>query len=560
MVKCSIAKTLTMKHFTGFQDMLFYSCPVPPEEREKLDAFLLLLEKSNAWKYLNGCNTEVEPGRPKIDECKLFAAVLYCFVLGKASLREIETACSTDLRIIYLTGQVNPSASSFSRFITSLIPKLSTIFPAIMKAIFRTYSVPMNTLFLDGSKFEANANKYKFVWKPTTLHIRLSEKVANLLGLMHLGSDLPSQGIISSKLIMRKIDEAEKITPDTVAGGEKALKEMRSQLSQYFMKSLEYEEKETICGENRNSYYKTDHDATAMCLKDDYYSGLGSNMHAAYNTQILVSNGFIVSYYVSQDRSDTRTLANAIEQFHKWYGRYPEKLCADAGYGSFSNYEYCEQKGIQAFIKYPSWNGERTGRNPALYEYVDEKTITCLGFRKGVRVKLADRKHSWPNSSFFRVNDCEGCAFEPYCKRLLKIKTGKSRIFEIQPHHAQLKQQARDLLLSPEGIELRVNRSCQVEGAFGVLKQNMQYTRFRRRTLDRVTVEFALTCLGMNIRKYIRFSIKNSLPFYWKAPEDLAPETFKKPSARRIINRLKKRKKLQPNEIAKKGYKKKGKC
>ena len=82
MVKCSIAKTLTMKHFTGFQDMLFYSCPVPPEEREKLDAFLLLLEKSNAWKYLNGCNTEVEPGRPKIDECKLFAAVLYCFVLG----------------------------------------------------------------------------------------------------------------------------------------------------------------------------------------------------------------------------------------------------------------------------------------------------------------------------------------------------------------------------------------------------------------------------------------------------------------------------------------------
>ena len=96
------------------------------------------------------------------------------------------------------------------------------------------------------------------------------------------------------------------------------------------MKSLEYEKKETICGENRNSYYKTDHDATAMCLKDDYYSGLGNNMHAAYNTQMLVSSGFIVSYYVSQDRSDTRTLANAIEQFHKWYGQYPEKLCADA--------------------------------------------------------------------------------------------------------------------------------------------------------------------------------------------------------------------------------------
>ena len=98
MVKCSIAKTLTMKHFTGFQDMLFYSCPVPPEEREKLDAFLLLLEKSNAWKYLNGCNTKVEPGRPKIDECKLFAAMLYCFVLGKASLRVISLKYANGLR------------------------------------------------------------------------------------------------------------------------------------------------------------------------------------------------------------------------------------------------------------------------------------------------------------------------------------------------------------------------------------------------------------------------------------------------------------------------------
>lgn len=337
---------------------------------------------------------------------------------------------------------------------------------------------------------------------------------------------------------MKKNNEVGKLTPDMIAGGEKALQEMRNQLSQYLMKSLDSEEKETICGENRNSYYKSDHGATAMYLKDDYYSGLGSNMHAAYNTQILVSLGFIVSYHVSQDRSDTRTFTDAIEQFHKWYGRFPEKLCTGATYGSFSNHEYCEQKGIKAFIKYPSWNGERTGRKPALYEYVDDKTNICLDDRTGVHVKLADRKHSKPDSSFFRLSGCESCAFEPYSKRLLKTKTGKSRIFEVQPHHTLLKQQARDPLLSPKGIELRVNRSCQVEGTFGLLKQNMQYTRFRRRALDRVTVEFALTCQGMNIRKYIRFSIKNSLPFYWKAPADLPPETFKKPSAKRIINRL----------------------
>lgn len=170
-----------------------------------------------------------------------------------------------------------------------------------------------------------------------------------------------------------------------------------------------------------------------------------------------------MSYYFSQDQTDTRTLANKIEQFHKWYDQYPENcLQIPTGCESFSNYEYCEQKGIQAFKKYPSWNGERTGKNLALHDCVDEKTIT----------------------------------------------SGKSKILEIQPHYAHLKLQARDLLLSPEDIELRINRSCQVEGAFGVGKQKMQYTRFRRWPLNRVTVNFALTCLRPNIRNISASQLK----------------------------------------------------
>lgn len=196
MVKCSIPKTLTMAYFTVSEDLLFYACPLPLSERKKLDAYLLLLEKSSAGKYLKQINFDSEPGRPKIDQCRLFAAVLYCFALGKASLREMETACFTDLRIIYLIGDVQPSAASFSRFVTSLIPNMPAIFATIMKRIFSECGKDMDTLYLDGSKFEANANKYKFVWKPTTLHLRLSEKVANLLKLMHLEEGLPNEGVI----------------------------------------------------------------------------------------------------------------------------------------------------------------------------------------------------------------------------------------------------------------------------------------------------------------------------------------------------------------------------
>ncbi|MBS5226397.1 MAG: transposase, partial [Parasutterella sp.] len=250
-----------MTHFTISEPLLLYTFPLEAKEQKKLDAFLLLLEKSGAWKYLNEVRLDSELGRPQINKFRLFSAIVYCFALGKSSLREIEAACYYDLRVVYLIGEDRPSSSTISRFISLLEEE---------------FAISLDTVFLDGSKFEANSNKYKFVWKPTTFHLRLSEKALNLLRLMHLSDDVPKEGIISSKLLTEKLTESQKIDPELIEGGETALNKMRSQLYEYLIKSVEYEEKEAICGPDRNSYYKTDHDATAMCLKEDYYSGLGS--------------------------------------------------------------------------------------------------------------------------------------------------------------------------------------------------------------------------------------------------------------------------------------------
>ena len=98
---------------------------------------------------------------------------------------------------------------------------------------------------------------------------------------MHLSDDVPKDGIISSKLLTEKLTESQKIDPELIEGGETALKKMRSQLYEYLIQSVEYEEKEAICGPDRNSYYKTDHDATAMCL--DVYKRQGP-LHSPINS------------------------------------------------------------------------------------------------------------------------------------------------------------------------------------------------------------------------------------------------------------------------------------
>lgn len=146
-----------------------------------------------------------------------------------------------------------------------------------------------------------------------------------------------------------------------------------------------------------------------------------------------------------------------------------------------------------------------------------------------------------------------------YCRRLNKDREGPERYFEINPRYAKLKQEARDRLLSKEGIEMRINRSCQVDGTFGDIKSNHSYDRFRRTRLERVRLEFKLNALGFNIRKFLKYAKLSALPEYWSAPEDLEPGRFKKPSAKRIERRMNRINKKQPNEIARSSYRRKKK-
>ena len=543
--------TSTMKEFSTKQGFLFYSFPLCEEEKAKIDGILSLLDQSGIEGLIREKARRGKGGRPPYDPYKMFAAVLLGFALGPSSLREIESSCRNDLRFIYVMEGACPTYATVSTFINEVIlPQRAELFRRITGAAFRLCGLGMETCYIDGTKFEADANRYKFVWKPTRWHERLDEKARNLLILMGLGGDLPAEGLLPSSLVARKIEKAAGL-----AGGGEEWAGMLDSLTGYLLKILEYEEKERICGPFRNSYYKTDHDATAMCLKQDYYSGLGSSMHAAYSVQLMTSHGFIVSYLVSQDRSDMYVFIKTADAFHAMYGMYPERICADSGYGCTENWRYCHDHGIKGFIKYNSWAGERSGHSPAVYELDDDDTITCLGGRKGYITQIPNRHPKRKGAVFYRVDGCTGCAFMPYCRRFMNERTGSFRIFEVSPEYQRYKQEARDMLLSVEGIEMRVNRSIQAEGSFGGLKQDMAYSRLRRTSLEKASLEIMLACLGFNIRKYMRFILKQTSFKEWKAPEGTKPEAFRKPSAKRLANRVAKARQKPKNEQVRDSYK-----
>lgn len=169
--------------------------------------------------------------------------------------------------------------------------------------------------------------------------------------------------------------------------------------------------------------------------------------------------------------------------------------------------------------------------NPDCYYLQDDNTIKCLNGNIGIQHIIYGRHTKKAKGVFYKIEGCNKCEFKMYCKKYYKKVDDDFKIFEVVPDFIKYKQQAEKNLLSIKGIEMRVNRSIQVEGVFGNEKQNRKHTRIRRRGLIKVSTETMLVYLGLNIRKLFNFYNTKKLLKFWVAPKDLIPESFKKPSA-----------------------------
>ena len=527
-----------MEYFTIKRFLFLVPSNDCDEELEKIDKFINLLNKSGIGKIIE--KEQKVKGRSGYNPFNLVTTICYCFSKFKSSLREIEKLCVFDIRIIYIMGQEKPSHNVIKECINRyIVPYQYEIFTSITKAIIEELNVDTTTQYNDGTKIEANANKYKFVWKPTTYHKKLNVKIKELL--LNMNIEFNDKDLIKSYQFNELIKEyitRENIDINSIpkGRGKRLTKAQRNYklAYQYLLKLVEYEEKEEICGKNRNSYYKTDKDATAMVLKEDYYSKSSHDFHAGYNIQVMVSSGLITMYGVFQNRDDFYTFIPMNNLYYKYYNNYPINECADSGYGIYDNYKYMKEHNIRNYVKCSTWNGEVEGKRPQLF-YTFNDGVMCLNTCIGEEISFEGIRHPrYKNSKLYKFVGCNSCNYAYICKKNLKNKNYDYRLYELIPEYELLKEQVRKNLKSPKEIEIRVNRSIQVEGAFGQIKQNMQYTRIRRRGLEKVSCEIMFMCLGANIRKYFAALDGNKLKDnYWSTPQNLKEEEFPFPKQKK---------------------------
>ena len=294
---------------------------------------------------------------------------------------------------------------------------------------------------------------------------------------------------------------------DFVSGrGHRKSQEQRyyEKLKTYLAKLREYVVKIRICGPDRNSYSKTDHDATFMRMKKDYMGN--DQLLPAYNIQIGVADEYIAVADVLQHRSDMDCFVPLMEKFHELYGFYPKYPITDAGYGSFNNYLFCQEHGMEKFMKFPMYKKETTDKDyhDDPFRAVNFKTnefgeMICpngkafhFAYRKPVRGNQYGRQEE-----YYTCEDCSGCPYAEKCK-----KTEKNRTVRINEELSAMHKEVIDNLESIHGALLRMNRSIQAEGTFGVMKYDRWYKRTVRRGLDNVKLELTLVSIGHNLYKY----------------------------------------------------------
>ncbi len=481
-----------------------------------------VMKGCNLKKYLIADKIETR-GRIGYNSVTLLEVTLFGFMLkGYTSLRELESLCKTDIRFMYLLRDEKntPTHMTFSNFINNYLKcSIEEIFYDINQYIFEKDNVNTDIVYIDGSKFEANANKYTWVWKKacTTNRAKLYRKITTLLDEINstvlnyqLTNYTPREEYEIEYLesIFYDFKNRFNINPSTFVHGKGKRKSNAQRyyekLERYLNKLKEYADRIQTCGDKRNSYSKTDKDATFMRVKRDYMGN--DQLIPAYNIQLGVSDEYISVCDVFQYASDSDCFLPLLESFKTHYHKYPTYPVGDAGYGTYNNYLYCKENDMELYQKFYTYKKLTEDKKyinnpfkPFNFKQDENGQLICPNNKRFYFLKTQPvRGNKYGRTEeLYQCEDCSDCTLRTECHR-----SKNNRIIKLNEELTALHQEVINNLKSELGIVLRKNRSIQSEGTFGVMKYDRWYKRIVRRGIDSVRLEIFLVSIGHNLYKY----------------------------------------------------------
>lgn len=443
----------------------------------------------------------------------LLKVLVYAYLRNLYSSRKIEQALYENIHFMWLASGAKPDHNTINNFRGQRLKgEFKQIFHQVVYLLSEEGVLSLKDIFVDGTKLEANANRYTFVWGKSikTRKEKITQQLKSLWAYVEKvykeEQKIPNEPDFEA-ISSDKIEHTIKQINDALQGKkvDKKVKQKLNYVKKNFPKNIKkYEQQEDIL-QGRNSYSKTDPDATFMRMKEDHMRN--GQLKPAYNLQISTNQQFITNYGLFQTTADTTTLKAFVHDHIETYQETPESLTADAGYGSEENYADLEEKGIEAFVKYNYFHKEQREQKKAINPFAADnfyynKEQDCYYCPMGQKMQRLDTIHRKTKTGFiqeiarYQAQNCQGCPLRCLCH-----KSKVNRIIQRNYNLLRLKKKAKALLLSEQGINKRKQRPWDVEAVFGNIKQNMNFKRFFLRGLEKVTTEIGLIAMAHNLKK-----------------------------------------------------------
>lgn len=475
-------------------------------------------------------------GRPSYHPKMMLKIILCAYTQGVFSGRKIEAMLKDSLRMMWLAQQQVPSYRTINRFRVNPHTQqlIKTCFIQFRLHLISEKLIEEEAIYIDGTKMEANAQKYTFVWRRA---IETNEKKmsARALAIYHelvqeeilpaIVEETPElteeqMNLMKEKLTEKVEDLTGKIESSSDTNLRKAtrserkpLKQQLKQVTEMIERKEKYREHYEILGE-RNSYSKTDNDATFMRMKDDHM--MNGQLKAGYNIQIATENQYVLGYDIYPNPTDTKTLQPFLNTLTSEFKlSLPPHIVADAGYGSETNYQYIlDDLGKVPLITYSMYLKEQTRKHkmnefhPDNFRYNEEEDYyicpndSILEFKKykeqtdATGMKREFRQYECTTS-------CEQCPLREKCTTSKNPQWKK--IMNKNMNWEYFKEEVRTLLSEEETGSLYRKRKIDVEPVFGYLKAILGFTRMSVRGNKAVTNEIGLALMAVNIRKLAKY-------------------------------------------------------
>ena len=425
----------------------------------------------------------------------MFKVMAYGYECGIYSSRKLEEACRYRVDFMWLLeDEPVPDHTTFARFRTGRCAEaVEDLFYQYVRLLEKQGETDHDAVFIDGTKLESRAGRYTFCWRKSVEKNleKVKAEVYRLTGLKKLGG------------LQRRLTRQAKDIPFVYGTGKRKSEAQREweTLDALRQRWEDYVHSLEIMGSTRNSYSKTDHDATFMRMKEDHMRN--GQLKPAYNVQIGVNSEYITGIDVFSNRTDYGTLPSFLKTMqrmqHKKYG----KIVADAGYESMENYLYLEKHDLESYIKPQNHEAKKTmkfkrqiGRAENMDYDAEGDCYICAQGRKLTLYRESEKDGIV--TSHYR---CESCADCPCREQCCKAKDEKAKELSVRKQFEQYRAVSEANVTTEDGIYLRLCRSIQAEGTFALLKSDFGFRRFLTSGKANVRTELFFLALGFNLKK-----------------------------------------------------------